>query len=152
MKDTKFSRFIEKAKGILPELANAGLSLASGNYLGAIKEVGNILTKGANEKVEAKVLLQEFEMFKMDFEKECFELEAQDRKDARKLYSSDSLIQKIFSLIFLIGYGFLCWYMLKIIQGETGQTELFKTMVTMIFTGTSAKLNTIIDFFFGGSV
>ena len=111
-----------------------------------------MIKKGAEKKEEAKVLLQEFEQFKMEYEKECFELEAQDRKDARNLYSNDSLIQKIFSIIFLIGYGFLSWYLLYILMGNSDLPKLAETMITMIWTGTSTKLNTIIDFFFGGSV
>ena len=91
---------------------------------------------------------------KASFENElkAFELEVEDRKDARELYKSDDVIQKVFSVVFLIGYGFLCWFMLDILRGESSESELFKTMVTMIFTGTSTKLGTIIDFFFGGSV
>ena len=150
--ETDFGKFVSKVGDVLPEVGNIAVSLVSGNYVGAVKEVGSIIKKGAEKKEEAKVLLQEFEQFQMEYEKECFELEAQDRKDARNLYSNDSLIQKLFSIIFLIGYGVLCWYMLDIIQGESEESELFKTMITMIFTGTSAKLNTIVDFFFGGSV
>ena len=151
-KDTAFGKFINKAKDFAPELLNVAGKIATGNVVGAVSEVGNILKKESTKSAEAKVLLNEFEMFKMEFEKECFELEVKDRKSARKLYTTDSLIQKIFAIVFLVGYGFLCWYMLQILQGESNDSELFKTMVTMIFTGTSTKLSTIVDFFFGGSV
>lgn len=151
-KDTKFANFLNKAKNILPELSNVGLSVLSGNYVGALKEVGNVITKNKNKNEEAKKLAIEFEMFKSEFEKECFEKELEDRKDARELYKDDSLIQKVFSIVFLIGYGFLSWFLLNILMGTSEIPKLAETMITMIWTGTSTKLNTIIDFFFGGSV
>jgi hypothetical protein len=151
-KDTDFGKFIGKVGSVLPEVGEVALSVVGGNYVGAVAKVGGMIKKAAVKNEEAKELLKEFEMFKMTYEKECFALEAADRDSARKLYSDDSLIQKLFSVIFLLGYGGLCWYMLEIIQGKSDQSELFKTMITMIFTGTSAKLNTIVDFFLGGSV
>lgn len=151
-KDTKFGIFLNKAKDALPEIASVGLSIASGNVIGAVSKARNILKKGAEKDEKVRELLIEFEMFKMDFERECFELEAEDRKDARNLYSNDSLIQKIFAIIFLIGYGALSWYLLHVIIGNIEIPKLAETMITMIWTGTSTKLNTIIDFFFGGSV
>ena len=151
-KDTKFGAFINKAKDVLPELANVGVSLVSGNYVGAIKEVGSMLSKNKDKNESIKALSNEFEMYKLEFEKEAFELELEDRKSARKLYVDDSLIQKIFAIIFLVGYGFLSWFLLHILMGTLEIPKLAETMITMIWTGTSAKLNTIIDFFFGGSV
>lgn len=115
---------------------------------GALGIIKNIIQKddkiSPEKTAEAEGIIQE--------DLDAFELEVEDRRDARKLYSTDSLIQKIFAVVFLVGYGFLCWYMLEILRGESKDSELFKTMVTMIFTGTSTKLGTIIDFFFGGSV
>ena len=151
-KETKFGKFINKAKDFAPELLNVAGKVATGNVVGAVQEVGSILGKKAESDKEAKALLQEFEMYKMEFEKEVFELEFKDRADARKLYNSDSIIQKLFSIIFLIGYGFLSWYLLYILMGNSELPKLAETMITMIWTGTSTKLNTIIDFFFGGSI
>ena len=150
--DTKFGQFVNKAKDILPEIANVGLSVVSGNYVGAIKEVGSMLSKNKDKSEAIKSLSNEFEMYKMEFEKEAFALELEDRKSARKMYIDDSLIQKIFAIIFLLGYGGLSWFMLDILMNNSEMPQLAETMITMIWTGTSAKLNTIIDFFFGGSV
>jgi len=151
-KNTKFGKFLNKAKDFAPELLNVAGKVATGNVVGAVQEVGSILGKKAESDNKVKVLLQEFEMYKMEYEKEVFELEAEDRKDARKLYTNDSIIQKLFAIIFLIGYGFLSWYLLYILMGNSNLPKLAETMITMIWTGTSTKLNTIIDFFFGGSM
>ena len=54
--------------------------------------------------------------------------------------------------MFLIVYIGLSWYMLDILTENAKLPKLAETMITMIWTGTSTKLGTIIDFFFGGSV
>lgn len=151
-RDTTFGKFLNKAKDIVPDLLPVIGNFAIGNFGGAVNEVRKVLKKKAESSQEAKDLLIEFEKFKMTFEKECFELESKDRDSGRKLYMVDSLIQKIFALSFLVGYAFLCYYLLEIIRGESNENDLFKTMVTMIWTGTSVKLGTIVDFFFGGSM
>ena len=87
-----------------------------------------------------------------DYEIEAFELEVEDRKSARDLYSKNDLMQKIFAAMFLVGYVALSWYLIDILRGATELPKLAETMITMIWTGTSTKLGTIIDFFFGGSV
>lgn len=97
------------------------------------------------DKIEAQKLIQDYEI-------ESFQLEVEDRKSARSLFSKDSIIQKIFAIVFLLSYGAMVWYMLDMLSGNRNESELFKTMVTMIFTHTSNKLSTIIDFLFGGSV
>jgi len=149
---TRFGMFIEKAAGVLPDVAGAAVKLATGNVTGALSEVGDILKAGAEKSEAAKALYIEFEKYKMDFAKECFELEVQDRADARGLFKEDDLIQKLFSIVFLVGYGLLSWYLLYILMGKSELPKLAETMITMIWTGTSTKLATIVDFFFGGSV
>lgn len=82
-KDTKFGKFLNKAKDFAPELLNVAGKVATGNIGGAVAEVGGILKKKSETDNKAKQLLQEFEIYKMDFEKECFELESKDRDSAR---------------------------------------------------------------------
>jgi len=149
---TRLGMFISKASESLPEILGAGVKLATGNVTGAIADVSGILQANKDINEEAKALSLEFEIKKMDFAKECFYLEVEDRKDARGLYKVDNIIQKIFAITFLLGYGLLSWYLLNILMGVTDMNKLAETMITMIWTGTSTKLGTIIDFLFGGSV
>lgn len=151
-KDTAFGKFLNKAKDIVPELGGVALKLVTGNIGGAIEEVGAILKKKGENDAKANELYYEFEKNKLQYNKDIFALEVEDRKDARDLFKIDGIIQKIFAIVFLVGYSFLSWYLLEILRGEGEYNELFKTMVTMIWTGTSMKLNTIIDFLFGGSM
>lgn len=115
---------------------------------GALGIVKNIIQK--DDKISPEKTLEALEL--IDKEMEAYKLEMQDREDARKLYKDDSLIQKIFGLTFLVAYGVLSWYLIHVLLDNVEMPKLAETMITMIWTGTSTKLNTIIDFFFGGSV
>lgn len=154
---SRFGKFIQKAGGVFPEILDAGIKLASGNVMGALDEVGGILGKNSNHsnpqaQKEATELLNEFQIQREEFALEAFRIESEDRKDARVLYSKDSWIQKALALLFVVGYAVLSVYLLNVLMGSTVIPKLAETMVTMIWTGTSVKLNTIIDFFFGGSI
>jgi hypothetical protein len=142
-KDTKIGGWI---KTNAPQLLDVvGDVLPEKGALGIVK---NIIQK--DDSIDAAKTEEAMELIDLDLE--AFEMEVKDREGARDLYKNDSLIQKIFGIIFLIGYGFLSWYLLEVLKGSENLPKLAETMVTMIWTGTSTKLNTIIDFFFGGSV
>jgi hypothetical protein len=115
---------------------------------GALGVVKNLITNSneltPEEKEAARVLAE------MDLN--AFELEVEDRKSARLLYSTDDIMQKVFAGVFLVGYMALSYYLLRVLMGAEDMPKLAETMVTMIWTGTSTKLGTIVDFFFGGSV
>lgn len=136
----KDSKFFKKVKELAPDILDA-----VGTVFPPADKLGEILENVQEDKKEAIKLAHAQDL-------EAFALEVEDRKDARGLYKIDSVIQKIFALVFLIGYALLSYYLLNIIKGDVKESELFKTMVTMIWTGTSTKLGTIIDFLFGGSV
>jgi hypothetical protein len=113
--------------------------------LGVIKNLISNSTELTSEEKETAKGLAELDL-------KAFELEVEDRKSARDLYSTDDIMQKVFSGVFLVGYMALSYYLLKVLMGAESMPKLAETMVTMIWTGTSTKLGTIVDFFFGGSV
>ena len=145
-------RFIKKVAGVFPEAINIGTQLATGNVVGAIGGISDLLKSKAENDEHAATLLTEFELNKMEWQLEVYKVEVEDRKGARTLYESDSLMQKVFAILFLIGYIALSWWLLTILMGTSEMPKLAETMITMIWTGTSTKLGTIIDFLFGGSV
>lgn len=151
-KKGKFFNFIQKAAKIVPEVLQSITQLSSGNVLGAIGTVRDILEQKSKTSHEATELLQEFKLNEQKFALESFNAEFKDRVDARKLYSTNDFLQKIFALTFLIGYAGLCYFLIQILFKTSDIPELAQTLITMIWTGTSTKLNTIVDFFFGGSV
>lgn len=144
-------RFIKKVAGVFPEAINIGTQLATGNVVGAIGGITDLLKNKAEHDESAANLLAEFELNKMEWQLEVYKIEVEDRQGARSLYSSDSMMQKVFAILFLIGYVALSWYLLQVLIGTSEMPKLAETMITMIWTGTSTKLNTIVDFFFGGS-
>ena len=112
MKDSKFKIFLDKAKKLLPEIASVGGKLATGNIIGAISDVGGILTEKAKDNEQAKELLKEFELQKIEFALEEQELTLKDKADARELYKEDNGLQKVFAITFLACYILLTILML----------------------------------------
>ena len=101
------------------------------------------------ERDEAKLALKKL---LLDAEREAFAKEVEDRKDARDLYKDDAIIQKILATLFTIAYFGITYIMFNYFVNKTidlGEFEI--SFISTIFGAMSAKVNTIIDFFFGGS-
>ena len=152
---SKFKEFLKKAGKVVPGIVEVGGNIIGGNYLGAIKNVGELL-KGESEKNEqAKELYQEFELKKLEFEQELEKLYLEDRKDARELYKVDSSLQKIFAITFLSLYIVLSFvvliglYLISI-QGLKLDNYVV-SFVSTLHGGMSMKVGTIVDFLFGSS-
>ena len=97
-------------------------------------------------------LKNEFEKVIQDHEKEMFALEVQDRSSARTMFIDDSFIQKILAIIFTCAYFFLSYTMFKFFVLNTLELSDYEIgFVSSVFGAMSSKVNTIIDFFFGGS-
>ena len=152
---SKFKEFLQKAGKVVPDVLKVGGNIIGGNYLAAIKNVGELL-KGESEKNEqAKELLQEFELKKLEFEQELKKLYLDDKKDARSLYKVDSSLQKVFAITFLSLYIVLSFvvliglYLISI-QGLKLDNYVV-SFVSTLHGGMSMKVGTIVDFLFGSS-
>jgi len=156
MKDSKFKIFLNKAKNLLPEIASVGGKLATGNIIGAIADVGGILTEKAKDNEQAKELLKEFELQKIEFALEEQELTLKDKADARDLYKEDNGLQKVFAITFLSCYILLTVLMLygfyQIAINEIRVENFVVAFITSVYTGMSMKINTIVEFLFGSSL
>jgi len=77
----------------------------------------------------------------------------EEKNNARSLYGKDSTMQKIYALIFLVGYlGMTGWLIVALREGWMSDLSQFETgMVGTIYGFVTAKLSTILDFFFGSS-
>ena len=94
-------------------------------------------------------------------EKEALKLQAMgiyldDVKNARTMYMSDSSLQKIFAMVFLIAYitltSLLVWGLWVYVKnGAIDTPEWVVAFISSLWGGLSAKLNTIVDFLFGSS-
>ena len=101
------------------------------------------------ERDEAKLALKRL-LF--EAETEAFKQEVEDRKSARDMYKDDALIQKILATLFTAAYFGLSFMMFRVfVMGDIDLGEFEISFISTIFGAMSAKVNTVVDFFFGGS-
>ena len=101
------------------------------------------------ERDEAKLALK---TLLLEAEREAFAKEIEDRKSARDMYKDDALIQKILASLFTLAYFGLSFMMFRyFVVGDIEMGEFEISFISTIFGAMSAKVNTVVDFFFGGS-
>ena len=101
------------------------------------------------ERDEAKLALKSL---LLEAEKEAFAKEVEDRKSARDMYKDDAIIQKILAALFTVAYFGLSFMMFRFfVIGDLNLGEFEISFISTIFGAMSAKVNTVVDFFFGGS-
>ena len=128
-----------------------------GNFIGGLfgKVVENaegILDKVITtdkERDEAKLAIKRV---LLEAEQQAFAKEVEDRKSARDMYKDDAFIQKILATLFTAAYFGLSFMMFRyFVIGDINMGEFEISFVSTIFGAMSAKVNTVVDFFFGGS-
>ena len=101
------------------------------------------------ERDEAKLAIKKL---LLDAEREAFAKEVEDRKSARELYKDDAIIQKVLATLFTVAYFGLTYTMFKYFVLNSLELSDYEIgFISTVFGAMSAKVNTIIDFFFGGS-
>ena len=101
------------------------------------------------ERDEAKLALRRL---LLEAETEAFAKEVEDRKSARDMYKDDAIIQKILATLFTVAYFGLSFMMFRyFVMGDLELGEFEISFISTIFGAMSAKVNTVVDFFFGGS-
>ena len=127
------------------------------NFLGGIfgKVVENaecILDEIITTKEEKETLKLELKKILLEAEREAFAKEVEDRKSARDMYKDDAIIQKVLATLFTVAYFGITFVMYNYFDTKSlEQGEFENSFISTIFGAMSAKVNTIIDFFFGGS-
>ena len=117
-----------------------------------VGQASTIIDEVVTTDEEREQLKQQFKKVVQDHEKDMFALEVQDRKSARTMFSDDSIIQKILAIIFPCAYFFLSYTMFKYFVMNTLELSDYEIgFISTVFGAMSSKVNTIIDFFFGGS-
>ena len=139
LKDSKIGKWL---KDKAPDILNvAGELLPDAGLLGAVGKMIDESKLTPEDKAQAHAHIVE-----------QYQLEVQDRESARNLYNDDSIIQKILATVFTIAYFGLSFVMFKYFVTEDinlGEFEI--SFISTIFGAMSAKVNTVVDFFFGGS-
>ena len=127
-------------------------SLVGGLFSTVVENAEGILDKVITtdkERDEAKLALKQL---LLEAEREAFAKEVEDRKSARDMYKDDAIIQKILATLFTIAYFGLSFMMFRFfVLGEMNLGEFEISFISTIFGAMSAKVNTVVDFFFGGS-
>mgnify|MGYP001258451976 FL=1 len=101
------------------------------------------------ERDEAKLALKRL---LLEAEAEAFAKEVEDRKSARDMYKDDAIIQKVLATLFTVAYFALSFVMFRFfMMGDIDLGEFEISFISTIFGAMSAKVNTVVDFFFGGS-
>ena len=127
-------------------------SLVSSLFSKVVDNAEGILDKVITtdkERDEAKLALKRL---LLEAEAEAFAKEVEDRKSARDMYKDDAIIQKILATLFTVAYFGLSFMMFRFfVLGDINLGEFEISFVSTIFGAMSAKVNTVVDFFFGGS-
>jgi len=127
-------------------------NLVGGLFSTVVENAEGILDKVITtdkERDEAKLALKRL---LLEAEQEAFKQEVEDRKSARDMYKDDAIIQKILATLFTIAYFGLSFMMFRyFVTGDLDMGEFEISFISTIFGAMSAKVNTVVDFFFGGS-
>jgi hypothetical protein len=130
---------------------------------GSAAEIINSVTDGVDKFVTTDAEKQELELKKKEAELAFKRLELEveqklieDRAGAREMYQKDSSLQKVFAIVFLVGYLAITGLMLYMVFTWVGEAKLEipawgVSLISSLFTAMSTKVNTIVDFLFGGS-
>jgi hypothetical protein len=126
--------------------------LAEGLFGKVLDNAEGILDKVITTDKERDAAKLAIKKLMLEAEKEAFAKEVEDRKSARDMYKDDAIIQKVLATLFTVAYFGITFVMFNYFVTkslELGEFEI--SFISTIFGAMSAKVNTIIDFFFGGS-
>lgn len=117
-----------------------------------VGQASTIIDEVVTTDEERLKLKNEFEKVIQEHEKDMFALEVKDRDSARTMFMDDSFIQKILAIIFTGAYFLISYFMFKCFIINTLELSDYEIgFISTVFGAMSSKVNTIIDFFFGGS-
>tara|TARA_R110000772_G_scaffold7838_1_gene26309 strand:+ start:1537 stop:1926 length:390 start_codon:yes stop_codon:yes gene_type:complete len=123
------------------------------NILGKlIGQASEIIDEVVTTDEEREQLKKQFKEVVQNHERDMYAIEVEDRKSARGLFQNDSYIQKILAIIFTSAYFFLSYTMFEYFVMNTLELSDYEIgFISTVFGAMSSKVNTIVDFFFGGS-
>tara|TARA_Y100001973_G_C5062982_1_gene263667 strand:+ start:317 stop:739 length:423 start_codon:yes stop_codon:yes gene_type:complete len=127
-------------------------NLIGGLFGKVVENAEGILDKCITTDKERDAAKLAIKKLMLEAEKEAFAKEVEDRKSARDMYKDDAIIQKVLATLFTVAYFGISFVMFQhFVGGGINMGEFEISFISTIFGAMSAKVNTIIDFFFGGS-
>lgn len=128
------------------------MNILGGLFNSLVNNAEGILDKVITTDKERDAAKIELKKLLLEAEREAFAKEVEDRKSARDMYKDDAVIQKVLATLFTIAYFGITYVMFSYFVTSTLELGEFEiSFISTIFGAMSAKVNTIIDFFFGGS-
>lgn len=126
--------------------------------IGSVGETVDRFVTTEEDRAQAELAKQELALKFKQLEMEAEQALLADRASAREMYKHDSSLQKVYAIVFLVGYigitGVMLWWLFGLINAEPTALELpnwAAALISSIFTAMSTKVATITDFLFGGS-
>lgn len=127
-------------------------SLVGGLFGKLVENADEILDAVITTDKEREEVKLKFKQALLNAEREAFDKEVEDRVNARDMYKDDALIQKVLAALFTVAYFGLTYTMFKYFVLNTLELSDYEIgFISTVFGAMSAKVNTIVDFFFGGS-
>ena len=127
-------------------------NILGGLFGKVVENAEGILDKVITTDKEREQAKFELKRIMLEAEREAFAKEVEDRKSARDMYKDDAIIQKVLASLFTIAYFGLTYVMFKYFVMSTIDLSDYEIgFISTVFGAMSAKVNTIVDFFFGGS-
>jgi len=134
------------------EILNTNTQMFKDILKSLVGQASSIIDEVVTTDEERLALKNKLEQLGQEHEQQVFKLEVEDRKSARNLFADDSIIQKVLAIIFTGAYFFLSYTMFKYFVMNTLELSDYEIgFISTVFGAMSSKVNTIIDFFFGGS-
>jgi len=134
------------------EILNTNTQMFKNILKSLVGQASSIIDEVVTTDEERLVLKNKLEQLGKEHEQEVFKLEVEDRKSARTMFTDDSVIQKVLAIIFTCAYFFISYFMFKYFITNTLDLSDYEIgFISTVFGAMSSKVNTIIDFFFGGS-
>ena len=135
-------------------------SMITDAVMGVANGAADIVDRFVTNPEEKAAIEKELRDFQLEAQRLAMKQDTEyfvDRQSAREMYKDDSGLQKTFAIVFLVFYCLLSMGMIGMIIsmaffGKTVELPDWGVMlITSVFTGMSVKVNTIVDFLFGGS-
>lgn len=127
------------------------------SIVGTVGETIDRFVTTDEERSEAELAKRRLELEFQRMEMEAEQAYLKDRQSARAMYEQDSGLQKIVAIVFLVMYagisGLMLWFVLGWVRDAAGLDvpSWGISLISTVFGAMSSKVNTIVDFLFGGS-
>jgi hypothetical protein len=147
--ETGFGKFLNKAGKHIGTAIEVGAEIATGDIAGALDIVKGKIQESSISEIEKAKLLHEMELSRMDWAKEIFALEVQDRDSARK---REIAVGRDYFQWFVGAIGLASFIYILIFITHRQVPDANRDMVNILFGMISGIVAAIYGYYFGSSL